>query len=205
MLRNWRNNDINEFMLNKNYITSQMQEDWFKSIDNISSFYFIIYHYSKPIGLANIKNIDYNLSKGETGIFIADKEYLLNDSSAFATVMSSFFYFKILKIKTLTGKVLTANKAAISFNLSNGFKIILKNKTYVEMELHDTYKKYQDMAALKNKLCDIYKVSYDEEIKVYISDNDFKEDKNTEWVYNTYFKNNFPFFKLNIENNIPFL
>lgn len=42
LLRNWRNNEVREFMIYQEYISETMQQEWFDSINNQNNFYFLI-------------------------------------------------------------------------------------------------------------------------------------------------------------------
>jgi hypothetical protein len=57
LIRNWRNSDyVKQFMVFQDFITPQMQEEWYLKVDNAYNFYFIILNQNIPIGLANIKD-----------------------------------------------------------------------------------------------------------------------------------------------------
>ena len=77
LVRKWRNNpEIQQHMEYQEYITPEMQKNWFSSINNIYNSYYIIEYEKKYIGLINEKNIDYENKTAEAGLFIWDKNYL---------------------------------------------------------------------------------------------------------------------------------
>lgn len=135
LLRNWRNNEVREFMIYQEYISETMQQEWFDSINNQNNFYFLISKKEIPVGLIDIKNINWNDNTAETGIYIANPESRLSDVSSIAIVMSAAFIAKILHLKSIYGKVLSSNKQAIAFNLASGFKIISKEDNIVTMAI----------------------------------------------------------------------
>ena len=74
-LRQWRNDPkIQQYMNYREYITSEMQERWFQTINNDNNLYFIIEYEGKEVGIINIKDIDYENKRGERGIFIYDDD-----------------------------------------------------------------------------------------------------------------------------------
>ena len=123
MIRNWRNSSkIARFMEFREYITPEMQEKWFKSIDNENNFFFIIEYEKKEIGLINIKDVDYEQKTGEGGIFIFDDAYLNSDVSFRANLCISDFFFETLGMEKLIVHILSDNKRAIKYNLMFGYE-----------------------------------------------------------------------------------
>ena len=121
LVRNWRNDPkINQFMDFKDYITEKMQLTWFNKINNIHNFYFIIEVDSIEVGLVNIKDIDYEKSLGETGIFIYEDSYLNTDLSFRAILCANDYYFDTLNMNILLGRVIKNNKRAVRFNKALG-------------------------------------------------------------------------------------
>ena len=76
LVRQWRNSpQITQFMEYREYITPEMQQDWFKSIDNFDNFYFVIEYEGKKIGLINSSKIEWDTVSSEGGIFLWDEQY----------------------------------------------------------------------------------------------------------------------------------
>lgn len=125
MVRKWRNDPkISQFMDYKDYITEEMQLNWFYKINNNFNFYFIIEFEGIDVGLVNIKDIDYKENIGETGIFIYEDAHLNSDLAFRSILCANDFYFQTLKMNILKGRVLKDNKRAIRFNKSLGSKEI---------------------------------------------------------------------------------
>lgn len=121
-VRNWRNDPkISQYMEYQDYITPEMQSNWFQKIDNDNNYYFIIEYQEKEAGLINIRDIDYSKGEGEGGIFIYD-DSLLNSTISFQSVLCLFdFAFEKLKLKKIIAHIMSDNKRAIQYNLMLGF------------------------------------------------------------------------------------
>jgi len=123
LVRNWRNDPkIAMYMEFRDFITPEMQEEWFKKIDNDNNYFFIIEYGGKEIGLINIKDIDYEQKTGEGGIFIYDDSYLNSDVSFRASLCICDFFFETLNLERKIAHVLNDNKRAIQYNLLLGFE-----------------------------------------------------------------------------------
>lgn len=124
LLRNWRNDPkIQQYMEYREYITPEMQRNWFARIDNENNYYFIISCEGKDIGLVNLKDIDYQRKCAEPGIFIYDDDYLNGDTGVRAALLNTDFAFDELKLDFLYGHVLKTNKRSIRFSSLFGYKI----------------------------------------------------------------------------------
>ena len=59
-VRVWRNSDlVRPYMFYQEIISKSEQESWFSKLEPLNDFYFIIEYKQKPIGLINLKNIDW--------------------------------------------------------------------------------------------------------------------------------------------------
>jgi UDP-4-amino-4,6-dideoxy-N-acetyl-beta-L-altrosamine N-acetyltransferase len=136
LLRNWRNDPkIVKQMNYKEYITPEMQQKWYSGINNRHNYYFIIVVDGKKIGLANLKDIDYNHKIMEAGLFIYDDDYL-GTLVPFQVVLAKYdFGFLDLGMETCFGHVLRSNTNAIRFNASLGYEL----KPGQENEEHQLY------------------------------------------------------------------
>jgi len=142
MVRNWRNDPkISQYMEFRDYITSEMQKNWFDKINNDNNYYFILEFEGKEIGLSNIKDIDYEKGEGEGGIFIYNDEYLNSTLSFQADLCLHDFAFEKLKLKRMIAHIMKDNKRAIKYNKMQGWKLQpdqenVINQLYV-LELND--------------------------------------------------------------------
>ena len=123
LVRNWRNSDkISRYMEFRDYITPEMQKRWFSKINETDNqFYFIIVADGKEVGLINIKNVDWNLRTGESGIFIYDDSYLHVGASYRAALCQRDFAFRTLHLNTLKAHILNTNSRSIKYNQKFGF------------------------------------------------------------------------------------
>ncbi len=122
-VRRWRNSEhVRKFMEFREEITPQMQQSWFKSINNRHNHYFIIVCDGKEIGLTNIKDIDYTTKSGETGIFIADPDYLDSIAPVLASILGLDFCFEQLDLETIYIKTAEENLRARQFNAAFGYE-----------------------------------------------------------------------------------
>ena len=77
IVRQWRNDPkIDKYMEFHEEITPQMQENWFNRINNDNNLYYIIQYEGNDIGLINIKDLNDELTEGESGCFIYEDKYL---------------------------------------------------------------------------------------------------------------------------------
>ena len=107
----------------KEYITPEMQLNWFNKINNNNNYYFIAVYNNKDIGLTNIKDIDYNKKCGEPGLFIYQDEYLNTDVGFRIALCYSDFAFDCLNLEYLSGHVLSSNRRSIRFSKALGYII----------------------------------------------------------------------------------
>ncbi len=126
LVRNWRNaKHVSQYMEYREYITPEMQKKWFKSINNINNFYYIIIYKGKKIGLVNDKNIfeKQDVLCAESGIFIADEKYRHTHIPLLVSLMLLEIGFDILGGKESYIHVLKSNHKAIKYNQALGFKL----------------------------------------------------------------------------------
>ena len=144
LIRTWRNSEyVKSFMVFKSYISKEMQENWFLQINNDNNYYFIIYKENTPIGLTNLKDIDFYNGTAESGIFMHSEEYTNSDLGVRATFSLLDFAFLTLKLNKLLQTIIVENKAAMNFNKSLGVRIT-ENKDGIckgELVKEDYFKK----------------------------------------------------------------
>jgi UDP-4-amino-4,6-dideoxy-N-acetyl-beta-L-altrosamine N-acetyltransferase len=123
LVRKQRNsNDVSQFMEYKEIITPEMQEKWFKSIDNIYNLYFIIEYKGEKIGLINGRDIDWDNNAMETGIFIWDKNYLNTHIPMVAVLIFGELGVMTFGL-TAYARILKTNHRAKRYNKLLGFKL----------------------------------------------------------------------------------
>lgn len=116
MVRRWRNDPkISRYMLFRDYITQEMQQQWFDSINNEKNLYYIVEYKTKEIGLINVKDIDYAEGIGEGGIFIADEKFQNTDIAYRAHILLFDYVFEELGLSAIISEILESNQRAIRF------------------------------------------------------------------------------------------
>lgn len=124
LLRTWRNAaHVSRFMAFREHITTQMQIDWFQSVNNFNNYYYIIEYQGKAIGLINDKNIDYVNHTSEGGLFLHDTSFyntLVPVWASLALLENSFITFRGEKS---FAHILKDNTKAQSFNKMLGYEL----------------------------------------------------------------------------------
>lgn len=125
LVRNWRNSEhVNRYMEYREHITAEMQEKWFRSIDNIHNNYFIILVNSTKIGLINGSQIDWEKNEtGNGGIFIWDIDHNKTLAPLRASLLLTDLSFMLGLERTFI-KVLKDNPTAITYNLNLGYQLL---------------------------------------------------------------------------------
>ncbi|MFA5416815.1 MAG: GNAT family N-acetyltransferase [Bacteroidales bacterium] len=135
LVRNWRNSShINQYMEYREYITPEMQERWFNSINNQNNLYFIVEFNDEKIGVFNGKDIDWDNGTMETGIFIADEKYLNTEIPLMAVLTFGELGLRVFNMNS-NAHILKSNHRAIRFNKLLGFELCegqdsLENQLY---------------------------------------------------------------------------
>ncbi len=123
LVRKHRNShDVSQFMEYREHITREMQEKWFKSINNINNMYFVIEYKGTKIGLINGKDINYEKLEMETGVFIWDQKYLNTHIPLLAVLIFGEIGVRILGL-TAYAHILKSNHRAKRYNRLLGFRI----------------------------------------------------------------------------------
>jgi RimJ/RimL family protein N-acetyltransferase len=123
LLRSWRNSaDVSQFMEYREHITKEMQEAWFKSVDNIYNLYFIIEYKGVKIGLINGKDINWDTLSMETGVFIAVKKYLNTEVPLLAVLIFGELGVVTFRLKAYA-HILKSNSRARRYNRFIGFEL----------------------------------------------------------------------------------
>lgn len=124
LVRAWRNDPkISRHMFFNQYITIEMQQKWFASIDNGSHFYFLIEYHEKIVGLINTSEIDDKKKSAFAGLFIYDESYWGTDVPVRASLAMLDFFFSENRVETFYAKTKKDNKAAIQYNELLGFVV----------------------------------------------------------------------------------
>ena len=125
LIRHWRNADqVKKYMVYREQISEDMQQDWFATINNPGNLYFLIIANDLPIGL--IYGADFNWIQkevGNAGIFIAEENNRENKYALQASILLNDYAFD-LGIETIYIKVRHDNPRAIAYNKLMGYERI---------------------------------------------------------------------------------
>ncbi len=136
LVRNWRNSSqVNQFMEYRDYITPEMQEEWYASINNNNNLFFVIEYKNEKIGLINGKDIDWGKQSMETGVFIANEKFLNTEVPLLVVLIFGELGVVTLGLKAYA-HILKTNERAIRYNKFIGFSLCegqedINNQLYV--------------------------------------------------------------------------
>ncbi|OPZ96616.1 MAG: hypothetical protein BWY70_01713 [Bacteroidetes bacterium ADurb.Bin408] len=123
LVRHWRNHTlVARHMEYQEYITKEMQAEWFIKINTPNHFFFVIEHNNTPLGLINTSNIDYKNATADTGLFVWHENYLHSHIPTLASLAMLDVFFYTLDIKKVFAKIKYDNCEAQNYNASLGFK-----------------------------------------------------------------------------------
>jgi len=170
LLRYWRNNRyISRYMEYQEFITEDMQKVWFKKIDNINNFFFIIEYNKSAIGLINTADIDYNKKTADTGLFVWEEQYLNSHIPTLASLAMLDIFFKLFGIETVKAKVKNDNYKAIAYNEALGFELSEVNqKSGFDKYILHANRYFKDNKQLRKTAISLYKNNTD----IYLKEND---------------------------------
>jgi RimJ/RimL family protein N-acetyltransferase len=133
-VRNWRNSKlVRSNMIFKNMISEEQQLNWFRNLDTDCNIYMVIHVDRKPIGVCNLKNIDWNQGVGEGGIFIGEPDFL-NSTVPIKVVMLFLDYlFNRKDLSKIILKILKSNRASRKFVVGFGAELIAEHTEHYEM------------------------------------------------------------------------
>ncbi|MEM9023031.1 MAG: GNAT family N-acetyltransferase [Bacteroidota bacterium] len=119
-VRQWRNADhVRTHMDHQEPIGLQAQQRWFVQLDPGNNLYLIISVADTPIGVVNLKAIDWTRSVGEAGIFIGSLAHLNTTYPMLAVLALMDLAFYWLQMQRLRAKV---HAKALDFNTRLGYR-----------------------------------------------------------------------------------
>lgn len=166
LIRYWRNQPfIRDTMQFKEYITAEMQVEWFKKINNKYNYYFIIEADDKKIGVINCKDTDPISSKdivptnrvAEGGIFIWDKNYWGTPVPVLASLTVLECIYEVLSASARSVIVVAKNNTrALIFNKLLGYEIFEEYKNDLFYKLILTKEHYFERTCKLKKAAKLY-------------------------------------------------
>jgi len=125
LVRRWRNSPtISQFMEYRDHITPEMQKEWFKSVNNINNFYFIIEYPQEQIGLINSSHVEWDTVSSEGGIFLWDEKYYETFVPVWASLCLLETTYFVLNAGKSVIKTLRDNERAKKLNLHLGYELM---------------------------------------------------------------------------------
>lgn len=136
LVRQHRNSEtIRQTMEYREYITPEMQLEWFQKINNVYNFYLLIHYQGEKIGLINAKNIDWEKQELESGIFLWETRYYETFVPAVVSLMVTDMCFELFDWDALYAHILRSNHRAIAYNTALGYEL-LPGQDDVENQLY---------------------------------------------------------------------
>ena len=173
LVREWRNSPkIAQFMEYREYITPEMQEAWFNSVNNQNNLYMLIESGGKKIGLLNAKDIDWEKKNLEGGLFFWD-ESLWNTEMPLKIVMTfTEFGLRFFHGFTMYAHILKSNERAIRFNKELGFELCEGQEDVVNQLYSATRETYYAKGAKLRKA--FYTLTGKEPLKILFEPEDYR-------------------------------
>jgi hypothetical protein len=168
MLRQKRNEkSIREKMFYQEEISFDEQLKWFKSINNIYNYYFVIHYKDEQIGLIHGKVLSYEARIAEGGIFLWNENYHNSVIPILSSVCMADITFLIMQMNKTLAEVRSDNNVALDYNLKLGYEIKEELKVEGKIKLELTKESYFKKAfelrkAVKKIAKDKHDVSWDD-------------------------------------------
>ena len=125
MVRQWRNDpQVSDYMAFRGHISRQQQTEWFKAVNNENNHFFIIELAGTPIGLCELKKIDWTERTAEGGIFIKDEQFRNSVHGVASVVLLCEYGFGELGLARIYAQILDENARAIRFNTMLGYQLL---------------------------------------------------------------------------------
>jgi RimJ/RimL family protein N-acetyltransferase len=121
-IRHWRNQEhVRSNMDHQELITSGEQKRWFDSLDKKKNLYFRIISKNEPIGVLNLKDINWDNGTAQAGIFVGEQKHLSTMMPIIAVFVLMKVCFDCFALKSLTAKIAKHNTNALRFNSQFGY------------------------------------------------------------------------------------
>ena len=158
IIRAWRNSpDVSRFFAEKEQISEIQQEEWFKklSVDK-SAYYFVIEHDDQPIGVCNLKSINWVHRTATLGMYFVPAGDYHGFLPIEAAIILFDYAFSYLNLRKVYGDTMAVNQRVVEFCKGLGFKVegvrekhVFHNGEYVDLILVGLFRQ-QYFDAVKN-------------------------------------------------------
>lgn len=144
LIRNWRNSDlINNVSFSNQYISPEMQLEWFEKMSGNNSFiHWIIMADNKRVGYAAVRDIDAVNGRCEFGsLYLGEPEYLGSGIGAKAEYLVIEYVYNNYKVNEIYCEVLEANHPVIRLHKKFGFGVaeVIKDRYTKNTEFVSVY------------------------------------------------------------------
>jgi UDP-4-amino-4,6-dideoxy-N-acetyl-beta-L-altrosamine N-acetyltransferase len=124
MIRDWRNQPhVQEYMDFKETITTADQITWYNNLDKKKNLFFKIIASGEPIGMINLKDIDWENRTAEAGIFVGRKDLIGGITPVFSILVLMKTAFRCFLLKELFAKISKENTNALQLNRQLGYHL----------------------------------------------------------------------------------
>lgn len=135
-IRRWRNSPfVQRNMQFQEYISPEMQKQWWANLSPFYHHYFLVYDVDTAIGVIHLKDINWDQKEAEAGIFIGKKEYLGTFISVQAVLALMDTAFEQYGLKKLKAKVATKAEKTLDFNQKLGYEIVKEEEGFAYLEV----------------------------------------------------------------------
>lgn len=125
LLRIWRNSEwVQPFMHHREYITPQMQEKWFASINNLNNWVFTIEKENEPVGVIYLRNMDLKAGTTEPGILMARKDSALMVPAAISMMFQCEIGFNLFQLSSFVAHLYRDHSRSLSNQYHVGATIV---------------------------------------------------------------------------------
>jgi hypothetical protein len=125
-------------------ITTEMQLEWFESVDNFENFYYIIEYNGAKIGMLNNKKVDWKACTSESSMFLWDEtlvDTFIPSLAALCLIEIGFYYLKwnVCYIRIPIDNVKAVDNAlSLGYELTKGKENVENHLYYLTRELFET-------------------------------------------------------------------
>lgn len=125
LVRAWRNSDnVKSRMIFREEITAEQQQKWYLSINNTEHLYFVAHFRNEAFAVMNFKEINWDMSEAEAGIFVGNPKYLCTETPALGALLLTYFAFNALGFIRLKSRTLEDNKTVSAYNRALGYTLL---------------------------------------------------------------------------------
>jgi len=149
LVRQWRNDPsvVRNYEF-REYITPEMQKEWFKSIYNNNNIYLVIEYEGQKIGVVNAKDVDLVKGTVESGIFIPDGKYSQTFLPGLVMITTVELGFRMFGFKHGYAHILKSNASVRSIARSFGYELCADQENE-ENQLYEITKERFEVKAAK--------------------------------------------------------